>query len=349
MRDVRDLFGFPRVVAGLVLVFSATTEAKSSPPFVPVTQEQTEAIKKGLAWLARQQNLRDGSWSGNAYPAAMTGLSGLALLAAGNTPGQGEYGRHVMRAVRWFLKNQGGDGLLGRTDGQPMYGHGFGALFLSQAYGMGLDAETSHQVKKALEKAAKLTARCQSREGGWYYTPNSEAHEGSVTITQAQALRGVADCGVKVDPKCIRKCVEYIKGSQNDDGSINYQYGRGNTGGRPALTAAGVEVFHSMGMYSKSDKNAAKALEWLMKFYRQNQPHSHMGHDDYAHFYAAQGFFQAGEEVFAEFYPQIRDRTLKAQRGDGSWQGSYVGGVYGTALNLLILEIPWQLLPIFQR
>ena len=34
---------------------------------------------------------------------------------------------------------------------------------------------------------------------------------------------------------------------------------------------------------------------------------------------------------------------------DGSWNGDQVGGTYGTAVALLILQLPYKNLPIMQR
>ena len=40
-----------------------------------------------------------------------------------------------------------------------------------------------------LTRAVKLITRSQSSAGGWLYTPDSNGDEGSVTVTQIQALR----------------------------------------------------------------------------------------------------------------------------------------------------------------
>ena len=43
-----------------------------------------------------------------------------------------------------------------------------------------------------LVKAVALTGRAQSTDGGWIYRPDTGGDEGSVTITQVQALRAAA-------------------------------------------------------------------------------------------------------------------------------------------------------------
>ena len=39
----------------------------------------------------------------------------------------------------------------------------------------------------------------------------------------------------------------------------------------------------------------------------------------------------------------------RTQRKDGSWEGDGVGAVYGTAIALTILQLPYSLVPIYQR
>jgi hypothetical protein len=40
---------------------------------------------------------------------------------------------------------------------------------------------------------------------------------------------------------------------------------------------------------------------------------------------------------------------VRAQRKDGSWMGDSVSDVYGTAIALTIMQLPYSLVPIYQR
>src|SRR5690606_3804853 len=90
-------------------------------------------------------------------------------------------------------------------EGRSMYGHGFGTMFLAQIYGMEEDVQRQQQIHDVLSKAVKLTARSQSRAGGWLYTPDSGGDEGSVTITQVQALRACRNAGITVPSETIKR------------------------------------------------------------------------------------------------------------------------------------------------
>ena len=56
----------------------------------------------------------------------------------------------------------------------------------------------------------------------------------------------------------------------------------------------------------------------------------------------------AGETIGAEWYPAIRNELLHRQEVSGFWADS-ICNEYGTAMALIILQIPNNYLPIFQR
>jgi len=336
------------VTAALILATVAwgpAARAGDAKPFREIDERSHRAIERGLQYLDRIQG-RDGAWGGGAtYPTAMTALAGLAMLGAGHTPGRGRYGKDVERAVNYLLRNQDRTGLISTQaeGGRAMHGHGFATTFLAQACGMDAEPERTARVRKAVQKAVILIARTQSPQGGWYYQPQSGMDEGSVTVTEVQGLRAARNIGVTVPPKTIAKAVEYMKKSQNSDGSIRYSLRMGGSQGRPALTAAGCEVFFSLGMYDAPEtKKAMNKLRSDMKSGRNT------GHKAYFDFYAGQAIFQAGGDDWKKFYPPMRERILKEQQASGSWRGS-ISEVYCTAIYLMLLELPYRYLPVFQR
>ena len=78
-----------------------------------------------------------------------------------------------------------------------MHGHGFALMFLASVYGMITKESLRQQVGDAIRKAVTLTSQGQSGAGGWTYIPGT-GDEGSVTVTQVQALRAAHNAGFLV-------------------------------------------------------------------------------------------------------------------------------------------------------
>jgi hypothetical protein len=288
-----------------------------------VTAEIEHMVARGADYLVRTQN-RDGSWNNmggyGAYPTAMTALAGTGLLATGSTPTRGPHSRGIAKAAEFLLRLARPDGLIASPaeDGRSLHGHGFAMLFLAEVYGMEQDADWHRRLHDALTRAVRITERCQSRAGGWYYTPNMDGDEGSVTVTQIQGLRACRDAGIQVSATTVRNAVRYIERSANADGGIRYQMAFSG-GSQPAITAAAVATLYNAGNY------------------------------DYSQLYYAQAKYQRGGSEWARYYRAISQRLAQAQNGDGSWNGDQVGTSYGTAIALIILQLPYQYVPIYQR
>ncbi|MCY2926159.1 MAG: hypothetical protein NT031_12095 [Planctomycetota bacterium] len=214
----------------LALPLAAEAPSTVLPPLMD--RETVRAIDRGLTYLANTQR-RDGSWGASEqygeYPEVMTSLAALALLANGSTPETGPYAKNVTKAMDYLigLGEAGPDGLIA-SGGRSMYGHGFAMLFLAQCYGMELDQDTEKRLHKVLTKGIELTAKSQSKMnsrfgkpcGGWYYSPGSNTDEGSVTVTQLQALRACRTAGIHVPRVTIDNAVEYLRHCQMPDGGL---------------------------------------------------------------------------------------------------------------------------------
>jgi hypothetical protein len=341
---------FAAALAGLVA--TAGGLAAQDPALPPgIAPETQAAIERGLDWLVRNQ-ASDGSWRNaggyGSYPAAMTGLAGMALLASGSTPTRGRHYDNVRRAVAFLRKHA--DGTTGvisvpAEEGRSMYGHGFATLFLASVYGMEEDAREQERLKRVLDKAVQLIASAQSPAGGWIYQPDGSGDEGSVTVTQIQALRACRMAGIVADRRTVDRAVDYIKRCQNQDGSIRYSLGSGGEG-RPAITAAGVAVLYNAGVYD-DQPFVDKAVQYCKKQIQIAVDNT--GHHYYTHLYWSQALYQRGGDDWTAYFQKATEYLRKQQRRDGSWEGDGVGAVYGTAIALTILQLPWANLPIYQR
>ena len=353
------------LACGLALLPTLARPAAAQVPPAPVliNTEARAAIDRGLKYLAQTQG-RDGSWRSGTnygiYPVTMTSLAGLALMSGGSTPVEGPYAKNVRNAVDFVLASAQDTGLIARPAeaSRSMYGHGFGMLFLAEAYGMEQDQTRQKRIREVLENAIELTGRSQSEPGGWYYTPSSTSDEGSVTITQMQGLRAARNAGIKVPKEIIDKAVKYIEKSKNSDGGIRYRAGRGG-GTRPPITAAAVAVLYNAGEYD--NPVAVSALQYLDKQLKDNRNRLFGGHKFYTMLYLsqakylsvgakdAQGNIVQTDDDWTSYFKSVRDDLIRTQNQDGSWRGDSVGMTYGTAIGLLTLQLPYKRLPILQR
>ncbi len=328
------------------------------PVAAEITPQTRAAIEKGLRWLHRNQS-RSGAYGTGSAPVATTAIAGMAFLAGGHLPGRSIYGENVLAAVRFLLKMTDRQGYINEGTrmggrGSGMHGHGYATLFLAEVYGMcsGMDGfreeDLEDELKDKLAAAIRVIENAQSANGGWLYTPKRSGDEGSVTITQVQALRAARNAGIRVSKKTIDKAIEYINKSTNKNGMTRYSL---TSGGRTsfALTAAGMSCMNFLGEYD--NPKIKKGLDFVLK----NLPKKGSGGSSwlfYGWYYATLATYQAKDEKYWKtWYPAIRSELIRRQTSDGSWKGaesaSY-GAAFGTGFALQILQIPGRYLPIYQ-
>src|SRR5262245_26801111 len=309
-----------------------------------IKRSTQDAIDRGLVWLAARQN-EDGSFGASGYSrnVAVVSLAGMAFLSGGHTPGRGEYGLAVNRCVNYILQAADESGFVCEplyTSHGPMYDHGFGTLFLAEVYGMSPDS----LVRDKLAKAVRLIVTTQNPDGGWRYQPKNSEADISVTICQVMALRAARNAGIYVPNETIDRCVDYVKRSQNADGGFMYMISGGPS--RFPRSAAGIVALYSAGIYEGDE--IRKGLEYLEQYVPAAEDFSRDTHAMYGHYYAVQAMWQAGGEHWQKWYPAVHDVLLKTQQEDGSWM-DLICPEYGTAMAEIILQMPNNYLPIFQR
>jgi len=320
-------------------------------PNSDITPETQKAIDRGLSWLAKRQiqsGRNEGAFGHGGYAGgvAVCSLSGLAFMCSGNPPGQGPMGRNIDRCVQYITSCVQDTGFISAPGfGQDnMYGHGFATLFLSEAYGMSTRSDVEKVVGEKLRLAVKLTCNCQNDAGGWRYQPVKSDADLSITICNIMGLRAARDAGIHVADEVRNKCIEYVKKSQNNDGSFRYQINSGGSGTFP-LTAAGVVSLYSAGIYD--GEPVEKALKWLMNHMPDEKNQGYHSYFFYGQYYAVQAMWHAGGDYWKKWYPAIRNALLKRQSSDGSWNDGEVCPEFGTAMACIILQMPNNFLPIF--
>ncbi len=318
--------------------------AENAPATDEIVPELDAAIVRGLAFLATLQNA-DGSFGRGRYGrhVGIASLCAIAFMADGHIPGRGEYGEVVQRALEFVLANSTETGLLAAdTADQPMYGHGFAALFLGEIYGM---SPADRRVRDALVRAVQLIVNSQNDEGGWRYNPVPFDADVSVTICQIMALRSARNAGIRVPRETIDRAVEYVRECQNPDGGFKYMRRVGASDW--PRTAAGVASLFYAGIYD--DDSIDRGVEYLRRTALPGSPGARQNHYYYGHYYAVQSMYLAGGEHWQRWWPAIRDELISRQAANGRWVDHQIGDAYASAMALIILQMPKRYLPIFQR
>jgi hypothetical protein len=333
-----------------------------------------EAANRGLQILAHSQ-LADGSWAAdvgykldNSYKVwqqdvshvGVTALSGMAFLAGGHVPQRGKYGEVVDKAVSYLLQQVQQDGYISNNETR-LYSHAFATLFLAEVYGM----TPRDDVRTALQRAVNLIVASQNNSGGWRYQPHVADSDMSVAACQVLALRSAHNIGIQVPISTIDAAVAYVRKSaiRNDDpawslhrdsrpGDFRYQPNLRARASFP-LTAAGITILHGAGVYADADiERGLQRLESQAASFNRQYGSGMGGHYYfyYGHYYAVQAFHIAVGERYRNYLRLIQGELLRMQNSDGSWPNNIgPGSTYGTATACLILQIPKEYLPIFQR
>jgi squalene cyclase len=317
---------------------AAATAPRGQVQVAELSPEAEQAINKGLRYLAAHQN-RDGSW-GSKHQVAITSLSLMAFMLQGHFPRKGEYGTLLDKGVGYLLeRSRQGAGYMG-THNYGMYEHALATLALSEVWGM----SDRKEIRDAIKRAVEIILRSQNKEGGWRYHPRPESADISVTVMQVVALASASEAGILVPKKVIDRALAYVKRCQKKfEGGFGYQPGRE---ARLSSSAAGLMSLLMCG--ERESKAVERALRYIKALPEDEFENTRWYF--YAHYYAIQAMYQAGEAHYHDWYPQIRDALLAKQKDDGQWESGEGGDpCYGTAMSILILGVPYRFLPIYQR
>ncbi len=323
-----------------------------------------KSIESGIQYLLSVRQ-PEGHWensnsrsSRKTFPCANTALVGLALLADGSTPTRGPHARVVRDITEQLLAYSTSitpDASIfeaPRGDSRPMYSHAFSMTFLATVFGQEGDRERRERIREALRKGITLCRGAQSPDGGWGYHANWEDPEGTLVVTQLMGLRACREAGIPVSKSTIDSAIDFIRLSARSDGWVHYRAHDSRPKIRLGVTCAAVVALWQAGEYdtpltrSVRDRvvqDIAPNTAWLW---------SNEGHGEYVEYYLAQVMWIQGGELWKGHYRRIADFLVTQQEQDGSWHGTddsrEYGEIYATTMALLILQLPYRRLPIYQ-
>ena len=294
-----------------------------------------QAIDDALAYLARSQNA-DGSW-GSSNQSATTAMAMMAFMLKGHFPEQGRYGAELEAAVDWMIRR-------GREHGgyfgDRMYGHGFATLALSEVWGM----TSREEVRDTLKQAVEVILRAQHSSGGWRYEPRPYSHDSSVSAAQLTALASAQEAGIYIPRRALEDAINYLVSCQEGDGGFSYTPRQGGS----AFARSAASMMSMMLAGRRDGAVIERGLGYLNGLDRESIFSGR--HYYYAHYYAVQAMYQAGDPHFSRWYAMVEEDLLARQRDDGAFPNeSGYNRELATAMSVLVLGVPYRFLPIYQR
>lgn len=319
-------------IALCLMLAPVAARSAEAPPPKPDPVDVQKSVERGLAWLAAQSEKKaEPGESPYQNDVAIASLAGLAFLASGGEPDKGEYGKPLRTILDFVLAAQKDSGLLSAEKRQgPMYGHGYGTLFLAEV----CLRQKNEPAKAALQKAVNLIESAQSKEGGWRYMPTPLDADISVTACEMNALLDAKAAGSNVDEKVIRNGVDFVRRCQNHDGGFAYMAAQMgfNSSGFPR-SAAGVAVLVHSGA-KPTDADVKKGVTYVSGYF-PNRNLKPEGHFYYGYYYASQWLPAANPAAHDAMVGEL----LAAQQKGGSWLGDF-SETYATANALIVLQAP---------
>ncbi len=343
-----------------------------------------DSVERALVWLASTQQ-RNGSFP--TLPQGQPGVTSLcvmAFVAQGHVPGEGPYGAQLLKAIEYIASCQKQNGLLsliaprGETISRNVsyeisntapYNHALSGLTLSEAYAMGQASQIENldsTIKNAIEATLAMQRwpkRVPEEKGGWRYLNVQGDFNADLSVSgwQLMFLRSAKNAGFDVPQKPIDEAVGFVRKCYRPKfGAFLLRVTDIDERSR-GMAGAGILALAHAGLHDAPE--AIQAGEWILEqdFRRYNQierfTQTQFPRDRYHYsaFVCTQAMYQLGGKYWQQFYPPMVRVLLKNQTPEGSWPAEnhrydgQFGTTYSTALAVMALGAPNQLLPIFQR
>ncbi len=318
----------------------------------------------------------------------VTALGGTAFLAAGSVPGRGPYAKNVEKALEYVMSAQDGNtGFIG-ANGTRMYSHAFATLFLAEVYGMTRDERVRKALEKAVVFTYRSQNEQGGwRYVPNAEDSDMSITVCQVVALRAAKNKGIRVPKESIEAAIeyvLNSAVTRDGVGRFERGSFLYQYQSNNRAAQQntrtsfALTSAGLTTLYGAGIYTDDDIRRFIEARDIKMYTERGRPQpsfstmlgyvlrhyddvAHNGYDEhyfyfYGNYYAAQAMFIAGGRPWNTYYTRLRDDLIRSQSPDGTWECNVSGRderghMYpmSTAVAAMLLQIPNNYLPIFQR
>lgn len=372
---VEDPFAAPPELDPTVDAFTATSDIEAPSIGIALTGREkgakqallaayggtatTEAaVQAGLAWLAKQQDIRTGLWSltgpyadggGAENKLAATAMALLAFQGAGNTHKSGKYKRAVQRGMDALVNMQDDDGNFFKQGPyhHRLYSQAQATIALCELYGMTKDEKYRRPAQKGLDYATWAQSPVL---GGWRYIPRKES-DTSVTGWFVMAFMSGKMGGLEVPSPTLDAISKYLDSATPAGTFYSYRPGEAAT---LTMTAEALLCRQYLG-WERDDPRMRQGIRYLLQ-----NPVDYAEENPYYWYYATQVLHHMGGDDWDQWNLIMREAIPSQQVTGGAEQGSWSpegdkrwgghgGRLYSTCLSIYNLEVYYRHLPIYKH
>ena len=329
------------------------------------SEKSEDAVEAGLEWLIRHQR-PNGSWSFQHRvktcppscsgvgrydcPTGATGMALLGFLGAGYTHNEGSYQAEVDSALKWLV-NQSCLGDL-RFDlsrefpegNSGFYAQGLASIALCEAYAMTKDPSLKQPAQDALDF---ISMAQDPVGGGWRYRFEDKG-DTSVVGWQVMALVSGRMSDLQVSRRVRSQVMNFLENvhspSKGTFGYVDrYRY-------TPATTSIGMLCT----MYLDPTVGRRVIRPFIHKLSLTNPLYENL----YGNYYTSQVLHHFGGDEWKPWNHKMRNSLVTSQKKSGHDAGSWLsrkkhdthgGRLYSTCMSVLILEVYYRHLPLYQH
>ncbi len=322
------------------------------------TEASEQAVELGIQWIIEHQQ-SNGSWrffhhrgacdgrcanqGTKESSSAATGLALLSILGAGYSHHAGPYQTQVQKGLDFLRGRMRKTSFGGSFVEDTMYDQGIVTLALSEAYIMTKD-ET---LREPVELAMKYIVAAQHSTGGWRYRAGEAPGDITVTGWQLMALKSCQRAGFHPPLRTISLAEAFVLNLTDDEYTFGYMK---RTDGTQATSAIGMLCRLYLGAQRNSGTFAMAAENLISQGPSRT--------DIYYNYYATLDLHHLNSQHWDLWNQQMREYLVKTQdrRGHqlGSWyfpdkHGKVGGRLYTTAMAIMILEVYYRYMPLYDE
>jgi len=275
------------------------------------------------------------------------------FLGAGYTHRSGQYQETVSRGLKWLVGQQRSDGDLFNSEARFLrfYSHGIAAIALCEAYGMTRDPALREPTQKALQF---IIDSQHPDYGGWRYLARTES-DTSVSGWQLMALKSGEMAGFTLSPTVYQRVTRWLDSVERGPRAGLYSYHPSRPESQ-AMTAEALLMRQYLG-FTRDNPRLRAGADYLASHLPEPSDR-----DAYYWYYATQVMHHMGGQHWELWNGRLRDLLTSTQSQEGGTAGSWSpdqptsdkwghagGRLYVTCMHLLMLEVYYRHLPLYQQ